>query len=106
MLIWLYVLPCTTRTTRQAYRTARSDPAATVQAAQRSLLGGKRNKDTHAEFDPKVLRRMGTKEEIALRAQDVLGQIADRTRPIKVRDVEEMVHTITNNIITKKQRTK
>mgnify|MGYP006903289804 FL=1 len=61
---------------------------------------------THAEFDPKVLRRMGTKEEIALRAQDVLDQIADQTRPIKVRDVEEMVHTITNNIITKKQRTK
>ena len=62
---------------------------------------------THAEFDPKELRRMGTKEEIALRAHDVLGQIAARTRPIKVRDVEEMVHTITNyNIITKKQRTK
>ena len=49
---------------------------------------------------------MGTKEEIALRAQDALDQIADQTRPIKVRDVEEMVHTITNNIITKKQRTK
>ena len=32
----------------------------------------------HTGFDPKVLRRMGTKEEIALRAQDVLEhQITD-----------------------------
>ena len=49
---------------------------------------------------------MGTKEEIALRAQKVVDQLADRTDPIEVDDVEEMIHTITNNIITKKQRTK
>ena len=57
-------------------------------------------------FDAKVLRRMGTKEEIAHRAQNVLHQLADRKDPIDVADVEGMVHTITNNIIiTKKQRT-
>ena len=60
----------------------------------------------HTGFDPKVLRRMGTKEEIALRAQKVVDQLADRTDPIEVDAVEEMIHTITNNIITKKQRTK
>ena len=55
-------------------------------------------------FSPKELRRMGTKEDIALRAQKVVDQLADRTGPIEVSDVEEMVHTITNSI-TKKQRT-
>ena len=29
-----------------------------------------------------------------------------RTDPIDVGDVEDMIHTITNNIITKEQRTK
>ena len=60
----------------------------------------------HSGFDTKVLRRMGTKEEIALRAQKVVDQLTDRTDPIEVDDVEEMIHTITNNIISKKQRTK
>ena len=60
----------------------------------------------HTGFDPKELRRICTKEEIALRAQKVVDQLANRTDPIDVHDVEEMVHTITNNIITKKQRTK
>ena len=59
----------------------------------------------HTGFDPKELRRMGTKEQIARRAQNAVDQLADRTGPIDVSDVEEMVHTITNNI-TKKQRTK
>ena len=39
-------------------------------------------------------------------AQQVVDQLADRTDPIEVDDVEEMIHTITNNITTKKQRTK
>ena len=52
----------------------------------------------------RVHRRMGTKEEIALRAQKVVDQLADRTGPIDVSDVEEMVHTITNNITSVPKR--
>ena len=43
---------------------------------------------------------------VVVGAQKVVDQLADRTDPIEVDDVEEMIQTITNNIITKKQRTK
>ena len=65
---------------------------------------------THAElFTSQELRKMGTKAEIAGRAQAVMDAIGDRAEPISVANVKKMIHTITNNITTdpaqKKQRT-